>query len=72
MLNRMEMEIERGVEVQKPPHERGELFCSHSSVADREAFSCCMAAAGDERLRGACIEQHHDFSAFGGGRAAMD
>ena len=44
MLKRMEMEVERRVEVPKPPHERDELCRSHSSVADREAFSCAVAA----------------------------
>ena len=41
----METEVERGVEVPKPPRERGEFCRLHSSVADRDAFSCSTAAA---------------------------
>ena len=45
MLQRMETEVERRVDVPKPPHERRELCRSHASVVDWEAFSCSTAVA---------------------------
>ena len=39
MLKRMETEVEKGVELATPPHERGEICRSHVPVALREAFS---------------------------------
>ena len=41
----MGTDVESGVEIPKPPHERGQLFRSHACVASREAFSCSTAVA---------------------------